>query len=123
MSEPRPIPTDLPPLHLSDHPERSRYEATLGDDPTLAALLDYTMLDGRIALLHTEVQEGFEGQGVGSRFARAVFADARERGLKVIPKCPFIVRWLERHPEQQDVLLKPLGSPEPPEPEDEPELA
>jgi predicted GNAT family acetyltransferase len=123
MSEPDPMPTDLPALHLSDHPERSRYEATLGDDPTLAALLDYVMFDGRIMLTHTEVQEGFEGRGIGSRFARAVFEDARERGLKVIPKCPFIVRWLERHPEQHDVLLRPLGSPDPPEPESRPELA
>ena len=54
-------------------------------------------------LVHTEVLPGFEGQGIGSRLVRAVFEDLRERGIPLIPKCPFIVRWLERHPEQHDV--------------------
>ena len=113
MSDPSNLPADRPPLQLVDVRELDRYEARLGDDPELAALLDYRLMDKAIALLHTEVQPGYEGQGVGSRFAKAVFADARERGLKIIPKCPFIVRWLERHPEQHDVLARPMPAPEP----------
>ena len=111
MSDPSNLPADRPPLQLVDVRELDRYEARLGDDPELAALLDYRLMDKAIALLHTEVQPGYEGQGVGSRFAKAVFADARERGLRIIPKCPFIVRWLERHPEQHDVLARPLPTP------------
>ncbi len=108
------MPTDTEPLNLRDVPEASRYEATLGASGQLAALLEYRLLDGSIALLHTEVQPGFEGQGIGSRFARAVFDDLRDRGLTVIPKCPFILRWLERHPEQHDLLARPLDAPTPP---------
>jgi uncharacterized protein len=115
MSEPSRLPVARAPLHLVDAVDLERYEARLGDDPELAALLDYRRMDGAIALIHTEVVADYEGQGVGSRFARAVFADIRERGLKVIPKCPFIVRWLERHPEQQDVLARPLQAPRSPE--------
>ena len=72
-----------------------------------------------IALLHTEVQEGFEGQGIGSQLVARTLEDIRARGLKVIPKCPFVVRWLERHPEQQDILSHPLhggAAPTPVEP-------
>ena len=36
-----------------------------------------------------------------------------QRGLAVVPRCPFVRRWLERHPEQQDVLSHPLSTPEP----------
>jgi hypothetical protein len=109
MSEPTPLPSEREPLHVRDARERSRYEAYLGDDPALAALLDYRLTSSGLVLTHTEVQDGFEGRGVGSRFARAVFDDVRARGVKVVPKCPFILRWLERHPEQQDVLARPLG--------------
>jgi predicted GNAT family acetyltransferase len=114
MTEPSQLPTDRPPLHVRDARERSRYEASLGEEPEIAAVLEYRLMEHSIALLHTEVEPQYGGQGIGSRFARAVFEDARERGLKVIPKCPFIVRWLERHPEQHDVLARPLDTPEPP---------
>jgi predicted GNAT family acetyltransferase len=109
MSEPSQFPSE--PLHLTDAPEASRFEARLGDDPELVAILDYRMMEQVIALLHTEVFPGHEGQGIGSRFARAVFDEARVRELKIIPKCPFIVRWLERHPEQHDLLARPLDPP------------
>ena len=80
----------------------------------MVALVTYRLAKDWIALLHTEVQAGFEGQGMGSRTARLVFDDARARGLKVVPKCPFILRWLERHPEQHDILLRSL-TPAPPD--------
>lgn len=101
------------PLHVRVAADASRYEATLGKSSELAAILEYRWLDRGIALLHTEVLPEYEGQGVGSRFARGVFADLRARELKVIPKCPFIVRWLERHPEEHDLLARPLD-PSPP---------
>ena len=115
MSEPSQLPLERAPMHLVDAPELDRYEARLGDDPELVALLDYRLMERVIALLHTEVMPGYEGQGVGSRFAKAVFDDVRERGLKIIPKCPFILRWLERHPEQHDLLARPLEPPTTPE--------
>jgi predicted GNAT family acetyltransferase len=110
------MPIERGPLHVRDVPEQSRYEATLGDDGTLAGLLDYRLTDDWIALVRTEVQAGFEGQGVGSRLVRAVLGDARERGLAVIPKCGFVIGWLQKHPEQHDVLFRPLEAPEPDEP-------
>jgi hypothetical protein len=113
MTEPRQLPTERPRLRVSDVPERHRYEARLGDGGDLAAFLTYALAEAWIALLHTEVLEGFEGQGIGSRFVQAVFDDVRSRGLRVIPKCPFVVRWLERHPEQHDLLSPPLPAPEP----------
>jgi len=116
MRDPVPMPTERLPLHVRDVPESSRYEATLGDDTALAGLLGYTLSKDWMALVHTEVQEGFEGQGVGSRLVRAVLDDARQRGLRVIPKCPFVVRWLERHHEQHDVLHRPLQPPADPSP-------
>ncbi len=113
MIEPQPMPTDRPELHVRDVPGELRYEARLGDDATLAALIDYRLSDSWIALVHTEVRDGFEGQGLGSRLVRAVLEDLREREIPVLPKCPFVIGWLQRHPEQHDVLFRPLEAPEP----------
>lgn len=118
MTEPSHIPTDRPPLVVRDVPEQARYEARLGVDGEMAAILEYKLSDLWIALLHTEVQAGFEGQGIGSQLVARALEDIRARGLKVIPRCPFVVRWLERHPEQQDILSHPLHSGAAPTPVD-----
>ena len=116
MSEPQQMPPARSDLHVLDVPDLERYEARLGDERKLAGLLDYRLRDDFIVLTHTEVLDGFAGQGIGSRLVRAVFADLRERGIAVIPKCPFVVAWLQKHPEQHDVLFRPLEKPEPNEP-------
>jgi predicted GNAT family acetyltransferase len=119
---PAQLPTDRPALDIRDVPERHRYEARLGEGGRLAALISYELSETWMALLHTEVQDGFEGQGIGSHLVQWVIDDLRSRGLSLIPRCPFVVAWLERHPEQHDVLSHPLhsGTPrasgEPPEP-------
>lgn len=110
MSDPSRPAIEPPALVVEDVPARQRYEATTaGDAPALAGLIDYQHVAGSLALVHTEVLEDFAGQGVGSRLVRDVIADARERGLRVVPHCPFVVRWLEKHPDQQDVLAQPLA--------------
>ena len=117
MSEPKPMPVERPPLHVRDVPERSRYEVTVGADPALAGLLDYRRSDRTIWLLHTEVLEGHEGRGIGSGLVRGVFDDARGRGLKVVARCPFVVRWLERHQEETDIVIEAKDTSTPSEPE------
>jgi len=116
MSEPQQMPQDRPVLHVLDVPDLARYEARLGDARELAGIVEYRLRDDFIVLLHTEVFEGFEGQGIGSRLVRAVLEDLREREVPALPKCPFIVAWLQKHPEQHDILVRPLETPEPDEP-------
>ena len=113
MSEPSQPAVEPPGLDVRDVPARQRYEATtVGDAPALAGLIDYERAAESLVLVHTEVLEDFAGQGVGSRLVRDVIADARERGLSVVPQCAFVVRWLRKHPDQQDVLAQPLEGPE-----------
>jgi predicted GNAT family acetyltransferase len=113
MTEPQQMPPARTDLRVLDVPDLERFEARSADGSELAGLIDYRSGSGFIVLLHTEVLEGFEGQGIGSRLVRAVFEDLRERDIAVIPKCPFIVAWLQKHPEQQDILFRPLEAPEP----------
>jgi predicted GNAT family acetyltransferase len=121
--QPTRLPTERPPLAIHDVPDRHRYEARLGETGRLAAILSYEASETWVALLHTEVQDGFEGQGIGSHLVQWVIDDLRARGLSVIPRCPFVVAWLERHPEEHDILSHPLPSPEPPRSDEPPEPA
>ena len=87
---------------VHDNVERKRFEIDLGDGTF--AFADYNLLTGKIMFTHTEVPAAHEGQGLGSALIRAGLAAARERGLKVIPICPFFAAYMQRHPEVQDLL-------------------
>jgi uncharacterized protein len=86
-----------------DNKERRRYEARLGD--TLAGVLTYTVEDGVIILPHTGVEPRYEGRGIGGQLAKTALDDARERGLKVAPWCPFIAAYIENNPEYADLVV------------------
>ena len=64
----------------------------------------YRRRNGRLALIHTEVDEALEGRGLGSRLVATALDDARREGLEVVPLCPFVARFIDRNPEYQDLL-------------------
>ena len=86
---------------VRDNPGRSRFEIDLGDS---IAIAEYTLPKGLIMFTHTEVPPEHEGKGVGGALIRAGLAAARERGLKVIPICPFFAAYIKKHPAQHDLL-------------------
>lgn len=93
---------DLDQLTVRDNPERHRFEIDLGDGSF--AIAEYTLPAGKIMFTHTEVPEAHEGQGLGTKLIRFALDAARERGLKVIPICPFFAAYMQEHAEVQDLL-------------------
>ena len=89
-------------VEISDVPEASRYELRLGGK--LIGLAAYRRRDGRIAFTHTEVDKSCEGRGLGSRLAAAALDDARGQGLDVVPLCPFIAHYIDKHPEYEELV-------------------
>src|SRR5918996_68184 len=89
-------------LTVRDNPERHRFEIDLGDGTF--AFAEYTLPAGKIMFTHTEVPEAHGGEGLGTRLIRHALDAARERGLKVIPICPFFAAYMQKHPEVQDLL-------------------
>lgn len=87
---------------VSDNGERRRYEIRVGAH--VAGFSAYRKRPGELVFTHTEVDPAYEGQGLGSRLARAALDDVRARGLAVVPRCPFIAGYLDRHPEYADLL-------------------
>jgi uncharacterized protein len=90
-------------VEVTDNPAENRYEARL--DGELAGIAVYQLDEHRIVFLHTEVDDRFEGHGVGSTLARVALDDVRSRGgLEVVPQCRFIAGWIEKHPDYQGLV-------------------
>jgi predicted GNAT family acetyltransferase len=87
---------------VADAPERNRYEITL--DGQLAGFVPYRRTPGRIALLHTEIDDAHQGAGLAGTLVRAVLDAARADGLAVAPYCPYVAGWIARHPAYADLV-------------------
>jgi predicted GNAT family acetyltransferase len=82
---------------------RHRYEAL--SDGDLAGFMTYRLAEDTIELVHTEIDDASEGKGVGSVFVRDVLDEIRRDGeRRVIPSCPFVAEWIDRHPDYADLV-------------------
>ena len=81
--------------------ERRRYE--LHAEGGLAVAY-YEPRGDSLAFVHTVVPERLQGRGLASTLIKAALADVHRRGLKVIAECPFVAAYIDRHPEERDLL-------------------
>lgn len=84
-----------------DNRARDRFEL---ESEGHVAVAIYEREPGRITFTHTIVPPALEGRGIGSRLVKEALAAARAEGLKVVPICPFVKAYIDRHPEEQDLL-------------------
>ena len=82
---------------VADRPEKHRFEITA--DGQVAGRADYQLRGDTIAFTHTLIDDAYEGKGLGSVLVKHALDSARERGLNVLPICPFVRSWIERHPD------------------------
>jgi predicted GNAT family acetyltransferase len=71
-------------------------------------LAGYSMLhetDEAVTFIHTEILDQFAGQGLASELVRAALDDVRARGKKVVAHCPYVRRFIHKHPDYADLLL------------------
>jgi len=76
--------------------DEGRYEIWLGD--VLGGFTEFAPDSrGRLVFPHTEVDPAFKGEGLGSILIGGAMADVASRGETVVPRCPFVARYLRRH--------------------------
>lgn len=92
-----------PTIEVRDNPAEDRYE--LHVDGVLAGVAEYRDRGDRRIFVHTVVDEAYAGRGLGNRLAKGALDDALAHDLHVVPRCPFIRAWLERHPDYAARLL------------------
>ena len=88
------------PLHVAHNPGARRYEVRVG---LFLAVADYEIQGAHMILTHTLVPPELRGQGIAEKLVRAALADARAGGLKVVPACSYVARFIAQHPEFSDL--------------------
>jgi predicted GNAT family acetyltransferase len=84
-----------------DNTAQSRYEMPL---PAGTAFIDYTVAGNVRTLTHAEVPLTLRGAGIAARLTGGALDLVRTQGIKVIPRCPYVVNFMNAHPQYQDLL-------------------
>jgi len=88
-------------LKIGNNALASRFELPLSGG---LAVLDYRIEGDTVFLLYVEVPAAEQGHGIAGKLSHAALEFARDNGLNVVPRCPFIAAYMRRHPE----LLLPV---------------
>lgn len=94
--------------HVLHNAALNRYEIWLADEKIGHA--DYQDVDGVWHFTHTEVDPAHQGKNYAAILMREAFKDIEQNNPhKVWPVCPYVVKYMEKHPETQGLLVKPLN--------------
>ena len=89
-------------VSVHDNPTASRFEIFDGD--TLAGHVEYVLTGDELTLTHMAVADAFEGRGLAKKLTRAALTAARDAGMAVLPRCPYVAKYLRKHPEWLDLV-------------------
>lgn len=82
-------------------PEESRFELSLGDK---AAYADYHLSGNVMTIFHVYTPPEFRGKGIAAQVAKFALEYIRANNLKILPQCPYMRDYMDKHPECQDLL-------------------
>jgi predicted GNAT family acetyltransferase len=85
-----------------DNPSANRFEIHDGD---AIAFLSYRMKGDAIEYLHSETPPALQGKGYASAIAKFALEHDKAIGRKVIPTCPFVKTYIQRHPDYASLVL------------------
>ncbi len=88
---------------LTHLPAQNRY--VYRADGKDVGLTDYELHGSAIHLTHTEIDPEERGSGLGDDMVQAVLDTIRlDSDHTVVALCPFVVDFIERHPEYEELL-------------------
>jgi hypothetical protein len=86
---------------VRDNTALNRFET---EEDGQVAFATYRRTGDAVTIPHVEAPPELRGKGTAGRLMEGITVLARERGLKIVPKCPYAIAWFRRHPDAQDVL-------------------
>ena len=89
-------------IDVRDNTEDRRFEIWV--EGQLAGFTTYVLRPGFISFMHTELDPSFQGQGLGQELVAAALRSASQRGLQVLPFCPYVRGFIAQHPEFLDLV-------------------
>src|SRR6476660_10142285 len=95
-------PADDAEVSVREAPDKHRFEIWVGE--VLAGFTVYRARPEQYTFVHTEIDPAFGGRGLASVLIKAALDAMRERGIAVLPQCPFVRRYISRHCEYLDLV-------------------
>lgn len=86
---------------VRDNKDKNRFELDIGSD---IAFANYRLTPSAVIITHTETPPALRGRGVGSELVKGALDLIRRDGRKVIAGCGFVADYLDRHPEDADLV-------------------
>ncbi len=80
---------------------RNRYEILV--DGRRAGFTEYRDRGPQRVFFHTEIDDAFAGQGLASLLVRQALTDVRETGMRIVPVCPYVAKYLTKHDDFTDI--------------------
>ncbi|OIJ64999.1 GNAT family N-acetyltransferase [Streptomyces mangrovisoli] len=88
-------------VQIRDDRAAGRLEAVGGDE--VVGHIEYFVLEEperALVPVHTIVEPAHEGKGIAGSLARELYGIAAREGVPVVPLCPYVAKWAERHPDE-----------------------
>lgn len=86
---------------IQQNQSQHRFEITLEN---LLCVIDYSISGVTLSLNSVRVPKALEGRGIASELTQTALDWARAEKYRVLPVCPYVQNWLQRHAEYQDLL-------------------
>ena len=67
-------------------------------------VLNFTLDDDVVSMDYVGVPRAVGGRGIAGALTRHALDWAAAQDLKVRARCPYVARWIERHPDYQELL-------------------
>ncbi len=84
--------------------DKKRFELTA--DGNMATLYYEPYEPSVWSLTHTLVPDPLKGKGIGSGLVRQVLEYCKEKQIRIIPECTFVVSYIKKHPEWKELLFE-----------------
>jgi predicted GNAT family acetyltransferase len=88
---------------IHHRPDHNRFETEVDGH---GCVLEYRLDDGIASMNRVYVPKPVEGRGIAGAITRAALDHARAADWRVIPNCPYVLSWIERHPDYADLLAE-----------------
>lgn len=89
-------------VEIVPNPAQDRFEIHV--DGQKAGQAEYVRRGDLVIFTHTEIDDAYGGQGLGSQLARGALDAVRAAGDPIVPLCPFIAGYIGKHPEYEDLV-------------------
>ena len=87
---------------VTDVSDRKRFEIAV--DGAVLGFAEYRRRPGIISFIHTEIDSARNGEGLGTLLVKTALDTARAEGLAVLPYCPFVQGFIDRHREYLELV-------------------